>query len=157
MATMMMDVALPRSSAMRPRATRAREAQWGPGRDGQRTTASRTARVPARAGVHLTVRGRRVLFAGAVLVATAAAFLVMALFHTAPVSAFTGHAGGVAAENAAPVHSVVVHQGDTLWAIAGREMPGVDPVEAVGRIRAVNALTPTDALVAGSVIAIPAA
>ena len=45
--------------------------------------------------------------------------------------------------------------GKTLWAIAEREAPGVDPRETVARILDLNALE-SSAVVAGSVLLLPA-
>ena len=40
----------------------------------------------------------------------------------------------------ASVEQVVVQPGDSLWRIAERVMPGMDPRDAVGKIRALNHL-----------------
>lgn len=163
MATMTMDGVLPRSAALRPGIAPRRAAGARVGAHGAfaASIARETRQAHRSTGVHLTVRGRRVAFAVAVLAAGAAAFLVMTFLRPVAVSALTvqaagGHAQLGAAAGSAAMHSVVVHPGDTLWSIARRELPDVDPVDAVGRIRAVNALAPTDALVAGSVITLPA-
>ena len=148
MATMTMDGALPRSAALRPRVRPQRV--WTP----QARPAAPKAHASTH-GVHLTRRGRRVAFLASVLAAGVLAFLAMTLLHAAPVAALSAQGSGVQV-SAAAGHSIVVHPGDTLWSIADREMPGIDPVEAVGRIREVNALAPSDSLVAGSVIAVPA-
>jgi hypothetical protein len=56
-------------------------------------------------------------------------------------------AGIAAASKAAPGvwttrgdHAVVVHEGDTLWTIAARQMPGADRREVVEAIRQLNGL-----------------
>lgn len=111
----------------------------------------RTAVRPAStASLRLTMRGRRVLFALVLLAATLLAFVAMSVLHGGSVFALTHEAAPMQA-----AHSVVVKPGDTLWTIASREMPGVDPIEGIGRIRTLNAMTPTSTLVAGSTLAIP--
>jgi hypothetical protein len=59
-------------------------------------------------------------------------------------------AGIAAASKAAPSvwttrgdHAVVVHEGDTLWTIAARQMPGADRREVVEAIRQLNGLDGT--------------
>ncbi len=126
------------------------------GRTSTRTAVPRGVRSVARpaaasaGAVRLTRRGRLVVFLALVTAAMAVASLGLAALRTPSVAALTTQSA------AAPAyHRVVVHAGDTLWSIAGRTMPGVDPVEAIGRIRALNAMQPSTPLVAGAVIAVP--
>ncbi len=104
----------------------------------------------AQAPLRLTLRGRRVLFALLLLVATLLAFVALSALRGGSVSALSQVSAPTQATQA-----VVVKPGDTLWTIAVREMPGVDPIVGVDRIRTLNAMTPTSTLLAGSTIAIP--
>lgn len=64
--------------------------------------------------------------------------------------------GGVASGGASTgPHQVVVHAGDTLWAIAGSHYPGDDLQERVTQIEAVNHL-PSAAITPGEVLNLPA-
>jgi LysM repeat protein len=56
---------------------------------------------------------------------------------------------------AAVAERVTVRPGDTLWAIAQREAPGVDPRETIAAIMDVNALD-SSAVRVGSVLLVPA-
>ncbi len=112
-----------------------------------RRAATRVAPAPS---VRLTVRGRRLVFVLVLLVATILAFVAMSALRGASVAALAQTPA-----TSVSVHSVVVKPGDTLWTIAARELPGVDPIEGVGRIRTLNAMTPTATLVAGSTLGIP--
>ncbi|MCY7373653.1 MAG: LysM peptidoglycan-binding domain-containing protein [Spirochaetaceae bacterium] len=106
-------------------------------------------RSAARAGVgpaRLTRRGRLVLSALALVLLVVAAVLMSG---GAPAAA--GSPGGVTV----PAERVTVRPGETLWAIAEREAPDVDPRETIARILDLNALE-SSAVVAGSVLLLPA-
>lgn len=79
------------------------------------------------AGWRLTRRGRVVVAAAAVALASGAAGLV-------------GTAGGASAPPAPP-RLTVVREDDTLWVIARRELPGLEPYQAVDVIRRLNGIT----------------
>jgi len=106
-----------------------------------RITAPAAGRAPAR----LTRRGRLVV--GALLLGLA---IGLAAFVTAPATATSDRGSGVVAER------VTVRSGDTLWAIAERVRPGVDPRATISRIRDMNALE-SGAVQAGQVLLVPAA
>jgi LysM repeat protein len=72
-----------------------------------------------------------------VLVVTVAAALLVALW----VTAGPGEEAG-ASQKTVP-RAVVVEPGDTLWSIASRALPGVDPRLAVDRIVRLNRLPET--------------
>lgn len=99
------------------------------------------------APLRLTRRGQRLLTVLALLVAVAVAVLT------------TG--GGLAAAltpgsgSDVAVQRVTVRPGETLWAIAERTAPGVDPRETVAELMDLNALT-TSVVPAGSVLLLPA-
>jgi len=111
----------------------------------------RPARRPAAAArgevgqARLTRRGRLVLSALAMVLLVLGAVLMSG---GAPAAAGSSGGGSVAAER------VTVRPGETLWAIAEREAPGVDPRETVARILDLNALD-SAAVVAGSVLLLP--
>lgn len=102
------------------------------------------------APVRLTARGRLVVRLVIVSVATGLAFFMLSIGHMTAVSALSG-------SPSVPHHAVVVRSGETLWQIASRELPGIDPRDAIARIRTLNALANTDVLVAGATVQIPAA
>jgi LysM domain len=52
-----------------------------------------------------------------------------------------GRASASATGDASSPQTVVVHQGDSLWSIAVRAMPGEDPRDAVASIKSLNRLT----------------
>ncbi|HEX6470341.1 MAG TPA: LysM peptidoglycan-binding domain-containing protein [Streptosporangiaceae bacterium] len=90
------------------------------------------------AGVRLTRRGR------AVLIITVAFGLLGGLWLTAGRGAFAGSGdgrGGAARAQAAPRESVIVGRHDTLWEIATRARPEVDPRITVHRIIDLNSLS----------------
>lgn len=130
MATMTMDFAAPRTRRVAP--------------------ADRT-RSAAPAPVRLTARGRLVVRLAVAVVATALAFVVLSLGQGAVVSTLSS------APVASVHHTVVVRGGETLWQIASRELPGLDPREGISRIRTLNGLAATDVLLAGETLEIPAA
>lgn len=83
--------------------------------------------------------------------------LTLALLTCAGVLASGGApavAGSERAE-AAVADRVTVRPGETLWAIAQREAPGVDPRETIAEILDLNALE-SAAVEAGSVLLLPA-
>ena len=125
MATMTMDFGAPRFAA-RPRASQ------------------------AAAPLRLTARGRVVVRAGIVLLVACIAFVVMSYGKGAVVAALSRTPAP-----AASVHTVVVQPGQTLWQIAARELPGIDPRDGIGRIRTLNALSATDSIVAGQALSVP--
>lgn len=49
---------------------------------------------------------------------------------------------------------VTVNAGESLWSVATREYPGMDPREAIAELRVANGLTRTD-LVPGQVLVLP--
>lgn len=97
--------------------------------------------------VRLTRRGRLVLSALAVLLLVVSAVLATG---GALASALAPGAGS----GAAAVERVTVRPGETLWGIAERTAPGVDPRETVAEIMDLNALR-TSTVPAGSVLLIP--
>lgn len=101
--------------------------------------------------LRLTRRGRALVRGLVALAVAAIAYLVLSLGTGAAVQAFT--------QDAAPLatHAVVVQPGDTLWSIAARELPNVDPREGILRLRTLNAMEPADRLIAGSELLVPAA
>jgi LysM domain len=78
------------------------------------------------ARVRLTRRGRVVVLVFFLLVAGVGVALA------APASRAAGPAG--------QVPTAEVQQGDTIWSIAERELPGRDPVRAVEEIRELNGM-----------------
>jgi nucleoid-associated protein YgaU len=99
-------------------------------------------RVPA--ALRLTRRGRAVLLSVLVGAAVVGGLTV-------------GQNPSAASGAAAPPRSytyVVVEPGDTLWQIARRAAPGVDPRITIGRIRDLNALPGVD-IQTGQRIALP--
>jgi hypothetical protein len=99
---------------------------------------SQGCRVPPHraAGIRLTRRGR------GVLIVTVAVVLLGGLWLTAGRGALAGAKGDKAGSAATTVvrESVVVGRHDTLWEIAARTRPGVDPRVTVGRIIDLNSL-----------------
>ena len=98
--------------------------------------------------LRLTARGRRVVTAVVLLVA-----MMVASFAISTLRAAAGPASF--SPTLVSSHSVVVKPGDTLWTIATRELHGLDPMEAVQRIREANAMSSTAVLAAGSTLIIP--
>jgi hypothetical protein len=89
------------------------------------------------AGVRLTRRGR------AVVVIAIALGLLGGLWSTAGRGALAGSKdgrGGAAPARMGPLESVTVRQRDTLWEIASRSRPDVDPRVTVRRILDLNSL-----------------
>jgi nucleoid-associated protein YgaU len=82
-----------------------------------------------RAPVRLTRRGR---------LAVQVAVVAMASLAFAGIAAASKAAPGVWTTRGD--HAVVVHEGDTLWTIAARQMPGADRREVVEAIRQLNGL-----------------
>lgn len=98
-----------------------------------RTTRSRSSRTrhTSRSSVRLTRRGRLVLGIGSTL----ALLLVIVVS-----GAFRADAGAAASDQGVATSVVVVQPGENLWQLASDVMPGVDPREAVLRIRELNGL-----------------
>jgi len=96
--------------------------------------------------VRLTRRGRLMLTLLAVVTLVAAGVLAAG---GPPATAGTDPGAAATAER------VTVRPGETLWAIAEREAPGVDPRETVAAILDLNALE-SSAVQAGSVLLLPA-
>jgi Tfp pilus assembly protein FimV len=105
-----------------------------------------TRNAPARPA-QLTRRGRLLLSA-----------LTLVLFVAGAVLASGGGLASAGTEPSSPSAStaerVTVRPGETLWAIAQREVPGVDPRETIARILDLNALQ-SSTVRAGSVLLIP--
>jgi LysM repeat protein len=81
---------------------------------------------------------------------TSAVFAVTGLVAAGGPSAIAGTEPGAAAT----AEMVTVRPGETLWAIAEREAPGVDPRETIAAIMDLNALE-SSAVEAGSVLLLP--
>lgn len=109
------------------------------------TRARHVARAP-RPPMTLTRRGRLLLTMLSLLTLVAVAVLA-----TGGVPASAGSEPG----SAATAERVTVRPGDTLWAIALRQAPGVDPRQTVDAILDLNALE-SSALQAGTVLLVPA-
>jgi Tfp pilus assembly protein FimV len=95
--------------------------------------------------VRLTRRGRLIMTLLALVTLVAAAVVA------------AGGPGAVAGTERGGAHTaerVTVRPGDTLWAIAEREAPGVDPRETIAAILDLNALE-SSALRPGSVLLLP--
>ncbi|MGH8893188.1 MAG: LysM peptidoglycan-binding domain-containing protein [Actinomycetes bacterium] len=108
-------------------------------------SAPRVRRARQSRPVHLTRRGRLLLTMVALLMLVGAGVLAVG---GAPASAGSEPGAASVAER------VTVRPGETLWAIAEREAPGVDPRETVAAIIGLNALD-SSAVAAGSVLLIP--
>lgn len=93
-------------------------------------------------GLRLTRRGRVVL-----ILLPLMALLVSALLAVAPTVAS-------ATDGAAATRTVTVHDGDTMWAIARRLAPRVDPRDAVLELEQVNRLTDA-AIMPGQILRVP--
>lgn len=125
-----------------------RPARFRPGaakRRGARSAALPDCTEPA-ARLRLTRRGRLLV-----------TLLVLATLVVGGVLAVGGPAAiaGTEPGEAAVAERVTVRPGDTLWAIAEREAPGVDPRETIAAILDLNALD-SSALRTGSVLLVPA-
>lgn len=96
--------------------------------------------------LRLTRRGRRVI---AVLLAVVAAVVVLL--------ALLGGAGAATAGGAAgaPLPTLTVDAGDTLWSIAEEIAPGADPRGVIYELKKLNGL-PSAAVSPGQVLSIPA-
>lgn len=114
-------------------------------RAGRPARAGRPVRAAGPAPLRLTRRGRAVVAALLLLLALAALALLRA-----PATASTATPG------APPVaERVTVRPGETLWQIAARAVPGVDPRDTVARIEDMNGLS-SSAVQAGRVLFVPA-
>jgi LysM repeat protein len=107
-----------------------------------------TTPVPAGA-VRLTRRGRVLLAALAVIVMVGLAVLGLERLTARPALA------GTAPVVAAATQSVVVQEGDSLWAIAERLAPGADPREVVHEIRSLNGMR-SNLIQPGQALLVPA-
>jgi hypothetical protein len=94
-----------------------------------------------RGVVRLNRRGRLVRTVGAVALAGALGWTVT---------------GAMAAGASTPAHSVTVEAGQTLSAVAARELPDLPVREGVARLQLANGLSSSD-VHAGQVLQIPAA
>jgi hypothetical protein len=103
-------------------------------------TSRRSVSMVEPAPLRLTARGRAVLLVLAALIGTAV--VVMAWFGAGSTQ--------LPAHGAVPAR-VVVHQGDTLWSIAGRVAPGRDPRAIVDQLSRVNHLSSPD-LIPGQIL-----
>jgi LysM repeat protein len=145
-----MDTLTHRTTASIPRRSEMSTLAVAPGYAAPRERAVRPAR-PARAAstaapsapVRLTRRGRLVLTLLLVVVLTVLATVFGAT------SAATGEAG-----TPVPTRTVVVQEGDTLWAIAGEVAAPGEVREMVHRIQELNALSGSG-LTLGQQLAVP--
>jgi nucleoid-associated protein YgaU len=104
---------------------------------------------PARAGtLHLTARGRSVLVACAVVVATLLWFGIASAVQASEHKVTPAPAGQGA------VSQVVVQPGQTLWSIAAQADPSADPRLVIQRIVTINALA-SENLAAGQHLLVP--
>ena len=101
------------------------------------------------APMSLTRRGRLVVSAIALVLLVVSAVLASG---GGPATAGTA---GTKGSPPAVTERVTVAPGETLWAIAQREAPGVDPRETIARILDLNALE-SSAVQAGRVLELPA-
>ena len=97
--------------------------------------------------VRLTRRGRLVLTLAALVAAAGAAL---------GTGGAPAVAGLLSVEGPVAHQQVTVRPGDTLWAIAERTAPAVDPRETVAELMDLNALT-TSSVRAGQVLLLPSA
>lgn len=119
-----------------------------PRRQVARRPAAPAAPAPRTDSLRLTRRGR-LLLSGVVLI-----FAVCALVLAGVVSGGVPASAGSEPGQAAVAERVTVRPGDTLWAIALRAAPGVDPRATVAAILDLNALE-SAAVEAGSVLLLP--
>ncbi len=106
------------------------------------------------APVRLTRRGRVVVVVFLALLATAALFAVGLVPSQASPSVAPASGGAVSAGVSASGSSVVVQPGESLWSIATRVAPSVDPRVEVGRLIERNGLAGTE-IQAGQVLVVP--
>ncbi|MCU0283398.1 MAG: LysM peptidoglycan-binding domain-containing protein [Candidatus Nanopelagicales bacterium] len=91
--------------------------------------------VPAAGAVRLTPRGRALLAALVVVL-----LLGLAVLGLERLTARPALAGTEVVVPAATTLTVVVEEGDSLWAIAERVMPATDPREVVEEMRSLNGM-----------------
>lgn len=108
---------------------------------------------PARSELRLTRRGRLVLSV-LTLLALLTALTLLAGPATGGATAMAS-LPGFGGDGPAATHRITVRPGETLWEIALRTAPGVDPRETVEEILRLNALD-SAAVPAGSVLLLPA-
>lgn len=104
---------------------------------------------PQRRPVTLTRRGRLL---GSLLLLVAA--IAAAVLLTGGGAATAGTPAGSPSGSVVPAGRVTVRPGETLWAIAERTAPGVDPRETVAAILDLNALE-SSSVRAGRVLLLP--
>jgi hypothetical protein len=104
---------------------------------------------PGPAPLRLTRRGRLVLAAVAVLLATLA-ITVTSMVISGAQAANHGRPGG----GYAGMHQIVVQPGQTLWSIAAQAEPSADPRLVIGQIMTVNSLTGSE-VQAGELLWVP--
>lgn len=102
--------------------------------------------VPARRPLRLTRRGRRVVRAGALLLAAVAVIAGVLLINRPAEAGSQVHPVSVSYRTVLP--------GETLWGIAGEIAPDADRGDTVAGIMKLNALT-NPAVAAGQHIALP--
>jgi LysM repeat protein len=108
-----------------------------------------SAPTPVSGDVRLTRRGRGLV--AAVVVALLVGLAVLGLDRLSARPALAGTAPVVAAATT----SVVVQEGDSLWAIAERLVPGADPREVVLEIRSLNGMR-SNLIQPGQALLVPA-
>jgi hypothetical protein len=106
-------------------------------------------RMAAPSPVRLTRRGRLVLGALVVVVATVAITLV-----SMAVSGAQASSHGRAGAGYQGMHQIVVRPGESLWSIAERAEPAADPRLVVAQIMTANSMT-SSALQAGELLWVP--
>ncbi len=106
--------------------------------------------VTAQRGVHLSMRGRRVLAGTFAVVLLWLAGAGLAGLLSAVGGAFPSGVG-----QPEPGASLVVQAGDTLWAVAERTAPGQDRRRVVAELQALNDL-PDGQLRSGQLLVLPA-
>jgi LysM repeat protein len=106
--------------------------------------------VPAAGAVRLTPRGRALLAALVVVL-----LLGLAVLGLERLTARPALAGTEVVVPAATTLTVVVEEGDSLWAIAERVMPATDPREVVEEIRSLNGMR-SNLIQPGQALLVPA-
>ena len=112
--------------------------------------ATRVTTVHAESTLRLTARGRFVVRIAVATLVTLLFFTLLSLGKGTAVAATTQTPKSVAAS-----HSVVVRSGETLWQIAARELPNIDPRDGIARIRTLNGMSTMAILDAGQTLEIP--
>jgi hypothetical protein len=112
--------------------------------------ARRTAAAPGRAPLRLTRRGRIVVTAVAIFVATV---VITVIGMAAPGGAQAANHGRPGAGYGG-MHQIVVRPGQTLWSIAARAEPSADPRLVISQIMTANSMT-SDVVEAGELLWVP--